>query len=309
MRKLKPLIKRVFSILFLLLLILLFFYRYVSLPKTVSNVCHNPYEIEMHLIDVGQSEAILIIQRDYTMLIDAGEMFCGQMVADYIYDMGIDTIDVLVITHFHKDHSGGIHRVISSFNVEKIICMECRYISTWQERFWYTDMRICKALSEVFHDIDIDLESPYDDNGDLREISLGEARVTFLLQMTDTEIVNDKSIVIRVTFGEFSALFMADAEKEVEMRLLEGGECLSANVLKIGHHGSNTSSTMEFLNTVNPEYVLISCGLNNMYVHPHKQVMDRLSNLDNVQVYRTDLNGSIVVKSDESATIQVITEK
>lgn len=306
MRKLKPL--KILKVILVLLLVFCLLYRYISIPKTTNQIYHDKSKIEIHLINVEQSEAILIIQGNHTMLIDTGEMFYGQTIADYIYDMGIKKIDVLVITHFHKDHVGGTHRIISSFNIEKIICMDSKYISTLQERFWYTDLRVAKRINEICKGINIKLESPYNDNGKLKELPLGEAKVNFLLQKTDTNIVNNKSIVTRITFDDFSILFMADSEMDVEQELIKSNIDLSADVLKVGHHGSNTSSTMEFLEKVNPKYVIISCGKNNIYSHPHKQVLERLNNL-NIRTYRTNLNGSIILKSDKHCRIEIITER
>lgn len=300
-------IKRVLLITFILLLIA-FFYRYFSKLPKVAEVEHDSSEIEIHMIDVGQSESILIIQGDNTMLIDTGEMLEGKVVSEYLAKQGIRTIDVLIITHFHKDHMGGAHRVVTSFDVNKIVCMDKKYISTLQELVWYADLSVAQHVSEIFHKIEIDFETPYDENGELKEFSLGDAEITFLSQ-NNADKVNNKSVITRLEFGEFSALFMSDAEKELEQELIDREVNLSADVLKVSHHGSNTSSIQEFLEQVNPQYALISCGLNNNYFHPHKEVLHRLDDIGISKVYRTDLNGNIVVKSDGKGNIEIVTEK
>lgn len=297
MRKFKK-CKRTIVVL-VLIIISIVFYRYIFIrKKELTKVYHDPNEIEIHMIDVGQSESILIVQGENTMLIDTGKMFCGKDIAKYISKVGVDHIDILVITHFHNDHVGGAHRVISSFDVGKIICMDSSYISTLQERTWYTDLKIAQIFNEIFHGTYIKSELPYDEDGDLKNFSLGNAYVTFLSQEKEEKNVNNKSIVSKIEFGDFSALLMGDAESEIEEKLIESQEDLDVNLLKVGHHGSNTSSTSAFLEKVNPEYAIISCGKDNKYSFPKKPVLKRLYKTKDIKIYRTDLMGDIVVKSD-----------
>ncbi len=299
--------KRIIVIL-TVLLIGIIFYRYFSIKRKTTECYHDPSEIEIHMIDVGQSESILIIQGKNTMLIDTGEMFCGKEISDYISNVGIDHIDILLITHFHKDHVGGVHRIISSFDIGKIICMDSRYFSTLQERTWYADLNIAQKFNEFFYRRKIKRELPYDENEELKEFSFGDAKITFLCQEKEEKNVNNKSIVSRVDFGNFSALLMGDAESEIEEKLIEIGSDLDVDLLKVGHHGSNTSSTSKFLENVNPEYAIISCGRNNKHSFPKKPVLKRLYKTKDIKIYRTDLMGNIVVKSD-GRNVKVFTER
>lgn len=304
MRKSKNFRRVVFVIVIIFINIL--FYRYISIgKKKINNINHDGDEIEIHMIDVGQAESILIIQGENTILIDTGEMSCGKVIVDYLSRVGIDKIDYLILTHFHKDHIGGAHKIISSLEIEKIICMDSKGFSSLQEWFWYIDMSISKKVNELMYGKKIQLETPYDENGNLRKFLLGNSEITFLSQEIDTEIVNNKSIVTKLVFGNFSALFMADAEAEVEENLIEDKANMEVKLLKVGHHGSNTSSTSKFLELTNPEIALISCGEDNDYLHPHNSVLSRL---EGVKIYRTDINGSIIVKSDGN-NIFVNTEK
>lgn len=291
------------------ILLSLISYRYISLGKKmpINRVKHNENEIEIHMIDVGQSEAIMIIQGENTILIDTGGIFSGKVIVDYALKVGVNNIDYLILTHFHNDHIGGVHKIISSLNVENIICMESRYFSSLQERFWFIDMKISKKFNELLYAKRINLESPYDDNENLKKFSLGNSEIIFLSQENDTNIVNNKSIIIKVVFGNFSALFMADVESEVEEKLIMDEVDINVKILKVGHHGSNTSSTSKFLELVNPEFALISCGEDNEYLHPHDSVLKRL-NKRNVKVYRTDVMGNIVVNSNGN-DIWVSTDK
>lgn len=292
--------KRKIGILILIFcFVFLFVFRYVSFFDSAAVVAcyHSDSELEVHVIDVGQAEAILLVQGEHAMLIDTGDMFDGERVVTYLKSVGVSRLDMLVLTHFHVDHLGGAHRVISSVKVERIMCMDWKYISTWQEAFWFADMQVSRITNSVLHAKMIPVVSPYEKNGVLRSFDFGDAHVEVLSQETHANIVNNKSLVMKVTFGDVSALFTGDSQGEVESYLLEAEMDISADILKVGHHGSKTSTGMDFLETVNPRYALISCGENNDYGHPNSFVMKKLEKM-NVSVFRTDTDGSIVVVTD-----------
>lgn len=280
-------------------LIFLFIFRYVSFfnEATVKAYEHLDSNIEIHVIDVGQAESILLVQGEHAMLIDTGNMFDGKTVTKYLKSNGISRLDMLAFTHYHVDHMGGAHKVISSINVEKIMCMDWKYISTFQEAFWYTDMQISRVTNSVLHAKKIPIESPYEKNGVLKSFKFGDANVEILSQETHANIVNNKSLVMKVTYGDVSALFTGDSQNEVENYLLEAEMDISADILNVGHHGSKTSTSMDFLEAVNPRYALISCGEDNAYAHPNSFVIKKLEK-KNVSIYRTDTDGSIVVVTD-----------
>lgn len=292
----------------ILILIILFNIRYVSIPYSENNkVNYDEDKFELHLIDVGQSESILLIQGEHAMLIDTGEMDCGKKVARYLKSVGISKLDAVVLTHFHKDHVGGFHKVVSSIDVEKVICMDSKYADTITERFWYTDMQIARITSSIIHRHNIPIEVPYEKSGILKSFALGNASVEILAQETHNDIINNKSMVMKVSYGDFSTLLMSDAQAEVEEALVESEIDISADVLKVGHHGSKTSTKMEFLKKVAPQYAIISCGEDNNYGHPNSFVVKKLYK-QGAEVYRTDLDGTIIVEVDGMGKIEFIIE-
>lgn len=291
--------KRVLILTIMLLLSFLFVCRYIPYvrPISVKAVEHLDSVLEIHMIDVGQAESILIVQGEHAMLIDTGDMFDGKTVVEYLQSVGINKLDVVILTHYHNDHSGGVHDILSAINVKKVLGMRGKYISTMQELFWYSDMQISRTVSSIIHLKKISLESPYKEAGILRTVWLGNAEVDFLSQETHTDIVNNKSIVMKISYKDVSALLTGDSQKEVEDSLLEAKIDVSADILNVGHHGSKTSTSMDFLEKVNPEYALISCGEDNEYGHPNSFVMEKLQK-KKVRVYRTDLDGNVVLKTD-----------
>ena len=303
--------KRVLILSIILLVTFLFVCWYIPYikPVSVKAVEHLDSVLEIHMIDVGQAESILVVQGENAMLIDTGDMFNGKTVVRYLQSVGINKLDAVIITHYHNDHSGGIHYVLSAIEVKKVVGMRGKYISTAQELFWYSDMQISRTVSSMVHLKRISLESPYKEAGVLRTMWLGDAEVDFLSQETHTNIVNNKSSVMKVSYKDVSALFTGDSQKEVEDSLLEAEIDVSADILNVGHHGSKTSTSMDFLENVNPEYALISCGEGNEYGHPKSVVMEKLQN-QKARVYRTDLDGNVVLETDGTKKgIMVMTSK
>ena len=184
--------------------------------------------------------------------------------------------------------------------------MRRKYISTMQEMFWYTDMQISRFTSSIIHLKRIQLTTPYEQAGILKTDMLGNAKIEFLSQETHTDIVNNKSIVMKISYGDVLALLTGDSQKEVEDSLLEAKMDISADILDVGHHGSRTSTSMDFLEKVRPQYALISCGEDNDYGHPNSFVMKKLQK-KNVKVYRTDLDGNIVLKTDGTKKKIIVT--
>lgn len=308
MRKFKNKKKPLIIFLSVSVIFILFNIRYVSIPcSDVADINHDERKFEIHLIDVEQSESILLIQGKHAMLIDTGEMDCGKKVTNYLKSVGIEKLDAIVSTHFHKDHVGGFHKVISSFDTEKVICMNGKYADTITEKFWYADMQISRITSSMIHKHKIKLEFPYEKSGILKSFTLGNASVEILAQETHSDIINNKSIVMKVSYGDFSSLLMSDAQGEVEAALVEAQIDISADVLKVGHHGSKTSTGRDFLQKVNPQYAIISCGEDNKYGHPNSFVMKKLYK-QGVEVHRTDVEGTIVIETDGNGKIEIITE-
>ena len=217
------------------------------------------------------------------MLIDAGNNPDGPLIKKYITDQGISKLNFIVGTHPHEDHIGGLDYVINSFQVGKI----------------YMPKRI--ATTKTFEDVinaikNKGLKATAPTPGE--SFKLGEATCTILAPNgSDYEDINNESIVIKVNFGGNSFLFTGDGEDISEKEMLSKGFDLKSDVLKIGHHGSDSSTTQEFLDKVSPKYAVVSVGMNNSYGHPHKGSMDRLK-AKNISVYRTDESGTIIATSN-----------
>lgn len=295
--------KKILTFIIILVIFSVIVNRYTSISyNTITVTQYNSEdELQIHIIDVGQAESILIVQDGFTMLVDSGDNFTGDDVVKYIKSLGIDKIDIFLITHFHRDHAGGAHKIISSLDVKKIVCHKFSDLSTMQERFWYIDMSISRSIRETFGSMSIFMESACENNK-LKNFDVGDAKVYTLSQNNDAVNVNNKSIVFKLVYGYFSMLFMADAESEVEKELLEEDADLSADVLKIGHHGSKTSTTDEFLDKVNPKYAVVSCGNGNDYNHPYGAVTKRFED-KNIPLYRTDELGDIVITVKDDGEI------
>ena len=295
--------KKILTFIIILVIFSVIVNRYTSISyNTITVTQYNSEdELQIHIIDVGQAESILIVQDGFTMLVDSGDNFTGDDVVKYIKNLGIDKIDIFLITHFHRDHAGGAHKIISSLDVKKIVCHKFSDLSTMQERFWYIDMSISRSIRETFGSMSIFMESACENNK-LKNFDVGDAKVYTLSQNNDAVNVNNKSIVFKLVYGDFSMLFMADAESELEKELLEEDADLSADVLKIGHHGSKTSTTDEFLDNVNPKYAVVSCGNGNDYNHPYGAVTKRFED-KNIPLYRTDELGDIVITVKDDGEI------
>ena len=247
-------------------------------------------EMSVHMIDVGQGDSILIqTDEGATMLVDAGERDQGDTVISYLRSQGIEQLDLVVGSHPHSDHIGGLADVIDAVEVETVWMPDIPdSILPTSQTFYH--------LLETIEQQGIPLETPV--AGD--SYALGEAEVTVLGPLdAEDDNLNNQSLVLRVDFGATSILLTGDAEKEEEETLLSGQFPLEATVLKVCHHGSNSSSHRAFLEAVDPAIALISCGQNNSYGHPHDEVLERLDKRG-VEIYRTDILGNIVLVSDGS---------
>ena len=251
----------------------------------------------VHMIDVGQGDSILIQTKEKAVLIDAGERDQGQTVCDYLKSAGVNKLDLVIATHPHSDHIGGLADVLTQIRTEEILMPEL------SDEMVPTTSSFQRLLTAVEKE---DVRAVAAEPGLVYDLG-GGVSLTVLAPVKDYDNLNNYSVVCRLDCGQTSFLFTGDAEKQVEQDLLDAGANLQADVLKAGHHGSSTSSCDAFLDAVRPKIAAISCGQNNDYGHPHKEVMASFSQRG-ITVCRTDLQGTVIFSTD-GTDIVVHTEK
>lgn len=235
-------------------------------------------DVQIHFIDTGNSDAILIDDGGVAMLIDAGDNDDERSVVNYLNGRGIKEIKYLVSTHAHADHAGGLDEVVKSYNVENA------FVSNGDaDTATYRDFIM--ALSDKGLDPSVPLEG--------KKFKLKNSYFE-VFNTNGGSTTNNESLVILLTHGNDKMLFMGDAEEEVEYEILN--KMPDVDLLKLGHHGSHSSTTDAFLDKTNPEYAVILCGRNNKYGHPHRETMRKLKD-KGIDVYRTDESGDLLFTS------------
>lgn len=238
--------------------------------------------LEVHFIDVGQGDATLIKADGHAMLIDSGENDKGTAVQLYLKKQGVDRLDYLVLTHTDSDHIGGADVIISKFEIGQI------FLSDFKK-----DNKTYRELMDSMKNRNMTFSTPQVG----AEYELGNTVFTIIAPNDTYDDPNNSSIALIVDYGENSFLFSGDCEEEAERDILENGMNLDVDVYQVGHHGSKSSSTEEFLDAMSPEYAVISCEEKNSYGHPHAKTLNNLR-ARGIRVFRTDEQGSIVAYSD-----------
>ena len=255
-------------------------------------------DLIVKMIDVGQGDSILVMTENKTLLIDAGLNECGEkIVIKYLQQYGRKTLDYVIATHPHADHIGGLDEVINY--AESVGCV---YMPELPEELVPTTASYRKLLEAVM-DTDADVISP--EPGETFEME--GAKVTFFGPTKEYDDLNDMSLVARLDYGEVSFLFTGDCRKGPFKDIIKAGWDVDVDVVKAAHHGAYNATDKKVFEAMSPDYMLISCGLDNSYGHPHREVVQMLTESE-TDFYRTDYNGTVTVITDgENLTFE--TEK
>lgn len=242
-------------------------------------------EMMVHYIDVGQGDCAFIeLSNNKTMLIDAGEKDDCEKIENYIENLGYSFIDYMILTHPHADHIGSAEHIIRKFDIGKIYMPDKESNSAAFEN-------MLDAISDKGYMIN-------EAKAGVNILSDGELDIDIISPAGKMyESTNDYSSVVKLEYKDTSFIFMGDAEAFAEREILYRGESVDCDVIKIGHHGSSTSSSEEFIKAVSPEIAVISLGKDNSYGHPHREVKNLLKKLG-IDTYRTDELGDIIISSD-----------
>lgn len=238
-------------------------------------------QLTVHYIDVGQGDATLLQGPDFTVLIDAGRHDQDQ-VAPYLAQVGVTHIDLLIGTHPHADHIGQMAKVIEYFPVHEV---------------WMCGNSTTSRTYEKVLDAILASDANYHEPRTGEQYQIGSLDITVLHPNESQGNLNDDSISTLINYGQMAFVFTGDAEKNAEEAMLQSNTNLNATFLKLGHHGSSTSSTPAFLNAVQPKVAIYSAGAGNSYGHPHQEVIERVSEM-NIEIYGTDINGTIRITTD-----------
>lgn len=294
--------KKFTSLILSVLLLISIFFTVGCVDSQVESVQDNTEDVEhsevlqnstfeIQFIDVGQADSALVLCDGKSMLIDGGNRGDSNVIYSILKNRDITHLDYIVATHAHEDHIGGLPGALNFATVGTALSPVTSYESEAFESFVkYVEDQSAKITVPKVNDT----------------FELGSADVNILAVNTDHD-TNNTSIVLKITYGETSFLFTGDAERIVEEVLVNSDVDLSSTVLKVGHHGSETSTSYVFLREIMPEYAVISVGEGNTYGHPTDEVLSRLKDAD-VKVFRTDLQGDIKCISDGKRVTFTVTK-
>lgn len=247
------------------------------------NKANNQYDF-VEFIDVGQGDCTLICSEGYTALIDAGTPMSSTAISKTLRSYNIDTIDVLILSHPHDDHIGSAEFLLEEFKINNIIFSDILPADD-------DNAEAIKNIKDTAKELDV--KCHFAKEGMV--VNIGNFKLTVLLSDEGADDENNMSIILMAENDGAKFLFTGDAEQLCEQKLIDQGVNFDCDVLKVGHHGSRTSTSQEFLNFATPRYSVISCGKDNSYGHPHDVVTKRLRD-SGTTIYRTDRDGNIIFK-------------
>ncbi|MDP4119500.1 MAG: ComEC/Rec2 family competence protein [Bacillota bacterium] len=267
-------------------------FGFAGLSTFNSNI-ESPFAV--HVIDVGKADSIYIKCEDQNILIDSGAPSLKPKVIDYLKSQHVNTLDLVVASHSDDDHIGNLAKVIKTFYVK-------RFCTDNEDKSTVTNISCYNNMLSALKSKNIPVEHPKAG----QRLNLKHARIDVLAPLNKYNNANDSALVLKITYEKTKFLFTGDIENPAEEDILNSGEDISCDVLKVAHHGSKTSSSQEFLDKANPKYAVISVGpdRNNL---PDKLVIDRILS-DNIHLFRTDEDGTVIFTSD-GEHIKTLTEK
>lgn len=238
--------------------------------------------LRVDFLNVGQADCALLSTNGHYMVIDGGNNGDADTILSYLEGQGVEKLDAVVGTHPHEDHIGSLDAIINHFDVDAV----------YMPKIMHTSKTFEDVLDAVANKgLKIKSPSPGD------TIDFNGLEIEVLGPQREYKDFNNNSIVLKVNAGETAFLFTGDAEETAEKDILQADYDLQADVLKVGHHGSSTSSSQAFLQAVKPKYAVISVGVGNSYHHPEEEALQRLQSIG-AEIYRTDLQGNIVCTTD-----------
>ncbi len=277
------------DVIILVILLIVGGIRYIQKEKAAQLVDGS---VELHVIDVGQGDSVLIKTDVGNMLIDAGTNDCEQSLSNYLDSVGVDSFEYCIFTHPHEDHIGGADMIMENYDVRNVIISPASASTTTYERLLdsleRSSANVIKAMPG-------------------EEYSLGDLEIFIMgpIVVGDERDENNTSVITRLSYGGMRMMFTGDAEKIQEMDILDKYSSfeLDCDFLKMGHHGSSTSSCEDFMDAVTPSIAAISCGKDNSYGHPHREIVALLEERG-IEYHRTDRLGDIVYICD-GETIEI----
>lgn len=251
--------------------------------------------LQISYLDVGQGDSAYIKVNDFDILIDAGPRSDSDKLMEQLKEKNIDDFEIVIATHPHEDHIGGMTKVFDEYDVESFYMPKATSTTKTFEN-------MINAVKNEGLKVQVIQEGMSFDLGEGAKIEV------YSPTQESYENLNNYSPIMKLTYGNNTFIFTGDAEKEVEKEVLEKySNNLKADVIKFGHHGSSTSSSEEFIEAISPKYGIISCGVDNSYGHPHREILDVINKMD-IKAYRTDKQGEITITSDGNK-LDIKTEK